>query len=76
MLPRAAGGSVATNGTRILYGDVTPERAEEIYKKHFIGGEAIPDYIVYREDDKGECSGAEVDFLARTGAHRAAQLRQ
>ena len=55
---------VRENGTRILYGDVTPERAEEIYKKHFIGGEAIPDYIVYREDGEGECSGAEVDFLA------------
>ncbi len=55
---------VRENGARILYGDVTPERAEEIYKKHFIGGEAIPGYIVYREDGKGECSGVEAGFLA------------
>jgi NADH-quinone oxidoreductase subunit F len=55
---------VRENGTRILYGEVTPERAEEIYNKHFLGGEAIPDYIVYQEDGKGGRSGAEVDFLA------------
>jgi len=57
---------------RVLYGDVTPERAEEIYEKHIRNGRVVEDYIILREnlakkykdeDAYREYGGEETDFI-------------
>jgi NADH-quinone oxidoreductase subunit F len=55
---------VRENGTRVLYGEVTPERADEILARHVLGGEAIDEWVVYREGPGAERGGAELDFMA------------
>lgn len=56
---------IRDNGTRTIYGEVTPERAAEIFEKHVLGGAAIDEYIVYRANGKAEPEGLEADFLKK-----------
>lgn len=56
---------VRENGSRIIYGDVTPERATEIFEKHIIGNEILTDYVVYSVDEKGKLGGSELEFLSQ-----------
>ena len=48
---------------RIIYGEVNPDRAVEIYERHLKGNEILKDYIVYSQDSKGGISGTETEFL-------------
>ncbi|MEN8164063.1 MAG: NADH-quinone oxidoreductase subunit NuoF [Acidobacteriota bacterium] len=50
---------------RTIYGHVDKKRAKEIYETHVAGGEEIPDYIVYQEQDGKACGGSEQPFLER-----------
>jgi NADH-quinone oxidoreductase subunit F len=56
---------VRDNESRFIYGDVTPERATEIFEKHIIGNEILKDYIVYSVDAKGKLGGSELEFLSQ-----------
>jgi len=56
---------VRENGSRIIYGEVDPERAAEIFERHIVGHEEIEDYIVYRKDSDGKCGGQEKNFLEK-----------
>lgn len=55
---------VRTNGSRVIYGDVTPERAEEIYNRHVAGNEIVDEYMIYRTDASGRESGCESDYMS------------
>ncbi|MBN2432801.1 MAG: NADH-quinone oxidoreductase subunit NuoF [Acidobacteria bacterium] len=55
---------IRDNGTRVIYGEVTPERAEEIYKRHVQNREIIDEYVVLHEKVGGELAGSETDFIA------------
>jgi len=55
---------IRENGTRTIYGDVDPKRAEEIFEKHILGGQEIPEYIIYKLDDDKPVGGDELSFLA------------
>jgi NADH-quinone oxidoreductase subunit F len=55
---------VRENGRRVIYGEVTPQRAEEILTRHVIGGEILDDYVVYRLERGAAASGSEADFMA------------
>ncbi|MFA4985791.1 MAG: NADH-quinone oxidoreductase subunit NuoF [Candidatus Brocadiia bacterium] len=48
--------------TRVIYGDVTPERVKEIFERHVKGGTPVPGYVVYQSTPEGE-AGLELDFL-------------
>jgi len=50
--------------SRTIYGEVTPGRAEEIWKRHVVGGETIGDWVVRSISPEGEEGGTERDFLA------------
>jgi NADH-quinone oxidoreductase subunit F len=52
-------------GRRTIYGEVTPERASEIWSRHVLGGEAIADWVVKSFDEDGAGGGSEGPFLAR-----------
>jgi NADH-quinone oxidoreductase subunit F len=54
---------IRDNGTRVIYGEVTPERAEEIYNKHVQNHEIIEDYVVLHERTDAEPSGSETGFI-------------
>jgi len=53
---------IRENGTRIIYGDVTPEVAEEIVTKHVLGGETIDEKIALSIGPDGELGGEEIGF--------------
>jgi len=55
---------IRENGQRVIYGEVDPERAKEIYDRHIMGQEIIDDYVVFRTDSSGEVSGAETNFMS------------
>ncbi|MBM3317220.1 MAG: NADH-quinone oxidoreductase subunit NuoF [Candidatus Eisenbacteria bacterium] len=55
---------VRENGRRVVYGEVTPARAEEIVSRHVVGGEILDDYVVYRLEEGRPASGREADFMA------------
>ncbi len=55
---------IRDNGSRIIYGEVKPDRAREIVEKHLIQGKILDDCVVYSEDAAGNAGGAEKDFLA------------
>lgn len=40
---------VVTGDTEVTYGDVTPDKAEEIVKKHLIGGKVVEEYTISSE---------------------------
>ncbi|MEA3267266.1 MAG: SLBB domain-containing protein, partial [Candidatus Fermentibacteria bacterium] len=49
---------------RTIYGDVSPESAEEIFNEHVLGGNKIEDErIIYSVASDGATSGSEVTFL-------------
>ena len=50
--------------TRTIYGDVDPKRAQEIYDRHIVGGEEIPEYIIYKVENGTPTGGEELNFLA------------
>ena len=54
---------VRENGSRIIYGEVKPERAKEIVAKHLLGGQVLSDFVVYSDDGAGNIGGSEKDFL-------------
>jgi NADH-quinone oxidoreductase subunit F len=54
---------IRNNGTRIIYGDVKPDRAKEIFERHVIGDEILKDYVVYSVDSSGKLGGQELEFL-------------
>ncbi len=50
--------------SRVFYGGVTPESAEEIFSKHVLGNEIIDDEnLVYVCEPDGKTSGSECAFL-------------
>ena len=53
---------IRENGSRIFYGDVTPELVGEIHDSHIAGGEVLEEYVVLRIDEKG-AKGAEETFF-------------
>ena len=55
---------VRENGSRVFYGEVTPERADEILARHVLGGEIREDWVVYREGPNGDRGGPELPFMA------------
>ena len=48
---------------RYIYGDVTPERATEIYNSHVKDGNKIEDYIIYSITEDGTEGGSELSFI-------------
>ena len=55
---------VREGDSRVFYGGVTPESAEEIFSKHVLGNEIIDDKnLVYSVGSDGKTSGSESDFL-------------
>ncbi|MEN8209810.1 MAG: NADH-quinone oxidoreductase subunit F, partial [Candidatus Fermentibacteria bacterium] len=55
---------IREENSRVFYGGVTPESAEEIFNKHVLGNEIIDDdNLVYLCSPSGETSGSECDFL-------------
>ena len=55
---------VREDGRRVIYGEVTPERAEEIVRRHVLGGEPLGEAIVYETAPGRAAGGSEADFLA------------
>ena len=54
---------VRENGRRVIYGDVTPERAAEIVRRHLMAGEIITEQVIYQLTDETADSGSELDFM-------------
>lgn len=50
--------------TRTIYGDVDPKRAAEIFEKHVVGGQEIPEYVIYKTEKDKAAGGSELSFLA------------
>ncbi|OPL18237.1 MAG: NADH dehydrogenase [Candidatus Aegiribacteria sp. MLS_C] len=49
---------------RIIYGDVTPESAEEIFRRHVLDDQVLDgENLVYSRGQNGETAGSECDFL-------------
>jgi NADH-quinone oxidoreductase subunit F len=55
---------IRDGGSRFVYGEVTPQRAEEIWKRHVLGGETVSDWVVHSISADGTVGGTEKDFLA------------
>ena len=55
---------VREGGSRVIYGEVKPERAKAIVEGHLAGGRILSDCVVYSEDSSGRTGGSEKDFLA------------
>ena len=53
---------IRDNGTRIIYGDVTPEVAEEIFTGHVVGDKPIDEKIALKIGPDGELGGNEIAF--------------
>ncbi|MFO8184505.1 MAG: NADH-quinone oxidoreductase subunit NuoF [Candidatus Aegiribacteria sp.] len=55
---------IREGGSRVIYGGVTPESAEEIFQRHVLEDQPIEDgNLVYTRSPEGETSGAECGFL-------------
>jgi NADH-quinone oxidoreductase subunit F len=52
-------------GRRTIYGEVTPDRASDIWSRHVLGGEVIADWVVKSFEEGGADGGSEGPFLAR-----------
>ena len=50
--------------TRTIYGDVDPQRAEEIFEQHITGGQEISDYVICKFEGEEIVGGTEMAFLA------------
>ncbi|MCX6646368.1 MAG: NADH-quinone oxidoreductase subunit NuoF [bacterium] len=53
---------VRNNGDRIIYGDVTPELADEIFAKHIVGGTVLDEHVACSILPDGTFVGAEKAF--------------
>jgi len=53
---------VLQDGSRIIYGEVTAELADEIYNRHIQGGEVLEERVALRIGPDGTKSGSEVQF--------------
>lgn len=53
---------VREDGDRVIYGEVTPELADEIYNRHVMGGEVLEEHVALRIAPDGTKSGSEADF--------------
>ena len=53
---------VRDNGSRVIYGQVTAELAEEIYNRHIQGGEVLEEHVALRIAPDGTKSGPEAQF--------------
>jgi len=49
---------------RVLYGDLTPEKVEEVFNKQIIGNEVINDEVVYQVAGEKKVGGSEITFMA------------
>ncbi|MBN1578103.1 MAG: NADH-quinone oxidoreductase subunit NuoF [Chitinispirillaceae bacterium] len=54
---------IRNNGTRTIYGDVTPERVREIYKNHILNEKPLHDAMVLEISGGGDMTGPEASFL-------------
>jgi len=54
---------VRENGTRVIYGTVTPELAEEIFSRHVLGGKTLDESIAFQLENGEPAGGTESDFL-------------
>ncbi len=48
---------------RIIYGEVTPELADEICSRHVLGGEALEDHVALHIAPDGTLGGSEAEFF-------------
>ena len=53
---------VREDGNRVIYGEVTPELADEIYNRHIMGGEVLEEYVALRIAPDGTKRGPEAEF--------------
>ena len=53
---------VRNNGSRVIYGQVTDELAEEIYNRHIKGGEVLDEHVALQIAPDGTKSGPEAQF--------------
>ncbi|KPK75705.1 MAG: hypothetical protein AMJ79_10205, partial [Phycisphaerae bacterium SM23_30] len=53
---------VRDNGRRIIYGQVTPELAEEIFHRHIQGREILEEHVALDIAPDGTKRGSEADF--------------
>ncbi|MBU8914049.1 MAG: NADH-quinone oxidoreductase subunit NuoF [Spirochaetales bacterium] len=57
---------IRDNGSRVFYGNVTPQRAEKIFRSHAEGDELLAeDEIIYLEKANGTVGGTEAAFMAQ-----------
>ena len=54
---------VREDGSRTIYGEVTPDLTGEIYESHVVGGEVLKQHVVYSIDSRGVAGGSEADYL-------------
>ena len=47
---------------RVIYGDVTPDLADEIFQKHIQGNEILDDHVAFHILPDGSFAGSEVGF--------------
>jgi len=55
---------VRENGSRTIYGGVTPGLAEEIMTRHVLGNEILTDQVAYSTDQDGRAGGSEAEYHA------------
>jgi len=56
---------IRRNGSRAVFANVDPKRADEIFRRHVIEGRAPErEDLAYFEDEEGARGGSELDFLA------------
>ena len=56
---------VRENGRRTLYGEVTPAKAETIFRRHLLGGEILEDEVVLRLERDAAPAGQEAEFYSQ-----------
>ncbi|MCD4656937.1 MAG: 4Fe-4S binding protein, partial [Planctomycetes bacterium] len=56
---------IREGSNRYIYGDVTPNRATEIYESHVKNGKAIDEYIIYSVTADGKEAGSELSFIGQ-----------
>jgi NADH-quinone oxidoreductase subunit F len=54
---------VRDNGTRTIYGEVTPDVAAEIFKTHLSADATLDKHVIYSVDEKGKVGGSEAGYL-------------
>jgi NADH-quinone oxidoreductase subunit F len=54
---------VRDNGSRTIYGEVTPDLADRIYQEHVAGGKVLEEHVVYGMDPSGGETGTEADYM-------------